>query len=82
MDTSQSSGNRKRFWTRQIVHHHKAQEVVLEMDIIEKGREGDRAIVNYNNPEGWLLYKKMSDNYANKIREIVRKYKNKNDKQR
>ena len=38
---------------------HKAQEVVLELDIIEKGREGNRAIINYNNPERWLLYKRM-----------------------
>ena len=48
----------------------------------KEGKEGNRAILNYDNPEGWLLSKIMSDNYANKIREIVRKYKNKNDRQR
>ena len=45
---------------------HKAQEVVLELDIIEKGREDNRVIINYNNPEGWLLYKTMSDNKDSK----------------
>ena len=54
---------------------------MLELDIIKKGRDGNRAIINYNNPEGWLLYKTMSDNYPNRIRKIVRKYKNKNDRQ-
>ena len=29
---------------------YKAQEVVLELGIIEKGRECIRAIINYNNP--------------------------------
>ena len=49
---------------------------------IEKGHEGNIAMINYNNPEGWLLYKTMLDNYAKEIREIVRKYKNKNDRHR
>ena len=34
---------------------HKAQKVTLIIDIVEKGREGNRAIINYNNPESWIL---------------------------
>ena len=29
---------------------HKAQKVTLVLDIVEKGREGNRAIIDYNNP--------------------------------
>ena len=36
---------------------HKAPKITLVLDIVEKGREGNRAIINYNNPEGWILYK-------------------------
>ena len=31
-------------------YDQKAQEVTLVLDIVEKGREGNRAIINYNNP--------------------------------
>ena len=51
------------------------------MDIVEKGREGNRAIINYNNPEGWILYKTLSNKYAREIMETVPKYKNKNYRQ-
>ena len=34
---------------------HKAQKVTLFLDIMEKGKAGNRAIINYNNSEGWLL---------------------------
>ena len=40
---------------------HKAQKVTLVLDIVKKGREGKRAIINYNNPEGWILYKTLSN---------------------
>ena len=45
-------------YTRGKPFNHKAQEVVIELDIVETGREGNKAIINYNNPEGWLNYKK------------------------
>ena len=54
---------------------HKAQEVVIELDIVETGREGNKAIINYNNPEGWLIFRKWSDKYAQEIRETIEKYK-------
>ena len=60
---------------------HKAQKVTLVLDIVEKGREGNRVIINYNNPEGWILYKTLSNKYAREIMETVPKYKNKNDRQ-
>ena len=37
---------------------HKAQEVVLELDIVETGCTGNKAIISYNNPEGWTNYRK------------------------
>ena len=40
---------------------HKAQEVVIELDIAETDREGDKAMIKYNNREGWLNYRKLSD---------------------
>ena len=60
---------------------HKAPKVTLILDIFEKGREGNRAIINYNNPEGWILYKTLSNKYAKEIMETVQKYKNKNERQ-
>ena len=61
--------------------YHKALEVVLELDILEQSRAGNKAIINYNNIDGWKRYKKISDKYAQEIRETVKKYKNKNDRQ-
>ena len=43
------------------------------MDIVETGCEGNKAIINYNNPEGWQNYMKLS--------EIIKKFKNINDRQ-
>ena len=60
---------------------HKAQKVTLVLDIVKKGREGNRAIINYNNPEGWILYKTLSNKYAKEIMETVPKYENKNERQ-
>ena len=62
-------------YTRGKPSDHKSQEGMIELDIVETGREGNKAIINYNNPEGWLNYKKLSDKYAQEIRETVRKYK-------
>ena len=59
----------------------KPKKVTLVLDIIEKGREGIRAIINYNNPEGWILYKMLSNKYAGEIKETVRKLKDKNYRQ-
>ena len=58
---------------------HKALEVVLKLDIVEKGRAGNKAIINYNNPEGWQRYRQLSDKGAQEIRETVKKFKNTND---
>ena len=32
---------------------HKAQKVTLHLDLVEKGPSGNRAIINYNNRDGW-----------------------------
>ena len=59
---------------------HKALEVVLELDIVRKGRAGNKAIINYNSLKGWQRYRKLSDKYAKEIDETVYKFKNKNDR--
>ena len=44
---------------------------------MEKGNEGNSAIINYNNKEGWILYKTLSNKYAREIMDTVPKFKNK-----
>ena len=44
-----------REYTRGQASDHKAQKVTLLLDIVEKGNEGNRAIINNNHREGWLL---------------------------
>ena len=39
---------------------HKAQKVTLHLDLVEKGPAGNRAIINYNNRDGWKKYYKVS----------------------
>ena len=51
--------------------------VTLLLAIAEKENEGNRAINNYNNREGWLLYKILSNKYSKDIMETVLKYKTK-----
>ena len=53
---------------------HKAQKVTLVLDIVEKGRVGKRAIINYNNPEGLIHFKTLSNKYAGERKETVRKF--------
>ena len=43
---------------------HKAQKVTLHLDLVEKGPSGNRAIINYNNRDGWKKYYNVSDKYA------------------
>ena len=68
-------------YTRGQPSDHKAQKVTLLQDIVEKGSEGNRAIINYNNKEGQILYKTLSNKYAKEIMDTVPKYKNKNESQ-
>ena len=70
MHTSIISPYWQGIWTQHGVCH-KAQEVVIELDIVETG-EGNKAVINYNNPEGWLNYRKLSDKYAQEIRETIK----------
>ena len=60
---------------------HKAFKIVLELDIVAPRRSGDIAMINYNNKEGCFMYKKLADKYAPEIRNTIKKYKNKNDRQ-
>ena len=59
-----------------------AQEAMVVLDLVEKGKTGNRAIINYNNKEGWTLYPKVSNEYAPEIMRTVRIYKNKNEIQK
>ena len=48
---------------------------------MEKGQADNRAIINYNNGDGWKKYYKVSDKYAKPIIKIVRLFKDKNELQ-
>ena len=61
---------------------HMAQKVTVVLDLVEKGKSGNRAIINYNNKEGWKLYPKVSNEFAHKIMRAVRIYKDKNEIQK
>ena len=61
--TGEGTGPGKKY-THGQPSDHKAQQVTLMLDIFEKGKEGNRAIINYNNPEVWILYKTHSNFYA------------------
>ena len=43
---------------------HKAQKVTLHVDLIDNGNKGNRAVIDYNNSEGWKKYYNVSDRYA------------------
>ena len=61
---------------------HKAQKVTLLLDLVEKGPAGNRAIINYNNRDGWNKYHTVSDKYAEQIMASVRIFKDKNELQK
>ena len=61
---------------------HMAQKVTVVLDLVEKGKAGNRAIINYNNKEGWKLYPKVSNEFAPEIMRTVRIYKDKNEIQK
>ena len=61
---------------------HKAQTVTLLLDLVEKGQAGNRAIINYNNRDGWKLYYKVSNKYAPQIMQTVRTFTDKNELQK
>ena len=43
-------------YTRGKASDHMAQKATVILDLVEKGKEGNRAIINYNNRKGWKLY--------------------------
>ena len=49
------------------------------LDLVEKGKEGNRAIINYSNSGSYI--KTRSNFYAKEIMETVPKYRNKNERQ-
>merc|ERR1712086_239986 len=61
---------------------HKAQKVTLHVDLIDNGNKGNRAIIDYNNSDGWKKYHTVSDRYAGPIIKIIRIYNDKDDLQR
>ena len=68
-------------YTRGQPSDHKAQKVTLLLVIVDKGNEGNHAIINYNNKEGWIFQKTLSNKYAKEIMETVPKYRNKSERQ-
>ena len=53
---------------------HMAHKVTVLLDLVEKGKAGNRAIINYNNREGWKLYTIISNEYAPETMRTVRLY--------
>ena len=49
---------------------------------MEKGQAGNRAIISYNNRDGWKLYYKVSHEYAPEIMKTVRTFTDKNEIQK
>ena len=68
-------------YTRGKASDHMAQKVTVFLDLVEKGKAGDRAIIDYNNREGWKLYTIISNKYAPEIMETVRLFEPKNERQ-
>ena len=66
-------------YTRGKASDHMAQKVTVFLDLVEKGKAGNRAIINFNNREGWKLYTIISNKYAPKIMENVRLFEHKNE---
>ena len=56
--------------------------MTLHLDLVENGPTGNRAIINYNNSEGWKKYYSVSDRYAQPIIRLVRVFKDKDELQR
>ena len=58
-------------YTRGKASDHMAQKVTVFLDLVEEGKAGNRAIINYNNREGWKLYTVISHEFAPEIMETV-----------
>ena len=88
MVTSGHTNKEQQKWRRSIAYlrgkptDHKAQTVTLLLDLVEKGQAGNRAIINYNNRDGWKLYYKVSNKYAPQIMQTVRTFTDKNELQK
>ena len=61
---------------------HKAQKVTVMLDLVKRGQAGNRAIINYNNRDGWKLYYKVTNEFAPEIMKTVRTYADKNEIQK
>ena len=61
---------------------HKAQKVTIQVDLIDNGNKGNKALINYNHSEGWKKYYNVSDRYTGPIIKIIRIYNDKDDLQR
>ena len=58
--TGQGKGS-EMMYTRGKASDHMAQKATVILDLVEKGKAGNRAIINYNNREGWKLYPTVSN---------------------
>ena len=61
---------------------HKAQKVTIMLDLVKRGQAGNRAIINYNNRDGWKLYYKVSNEFPPEIMKTVRTFTDKNEIQK
>ena len=50
---------------------HKAHKVTVMLDQVEIGQAGNRAIINYNNRDGWKLYHKVANEFAPEIMKTI-----------
>ena len=69
-------------YTRGKASDHMAQKATVILDLVERRKAGNRAIINYSNREGWKLYTIISNEYAPEIMRTVRLYEHKNERQK
>ena len=63
------------------VSDHMAIEAEFKANIVLPRRSGNIPMINNDSKEGWTKYKKLSDKYASDIRTIIKKHKDKNERQ-
>ena len=70
-----------KIYMKENASDHKAIEVELAVDIAAPRRSVNIPVIDYNNKEGWTRYRKLSDKYVAEIRTIIKKNKDKNERQ-
>ena len=60
---------------------HMAIKAEFKVNIVLPRSSGNIPMINYKSKDGWTKYKKLSDKYASDIRTIIKKHKDKKDRQ-